>query len=579
MSAQLRRSARKRKNLPIVAAASARKKANQRVPDTMSVPAPQLPTVDTGTPFIPVTSSTGTYPMLISQTGAGIYTSASTGPVDLTSTANTLLYSRVPLPDQREYNTVTSQDPPEHSLGNTNGASNFTMPFSTFDHPVQIPSMHANIAFNVSQSIREKIMKSEFIDLGILLANNTQQATQKLVFRGGEFIVQTENLQNKIGSIDQWTSAFIIFVSVYCTVHSGRLQELLKYMSVVRLGAKRNPNNLGWKLYDEQFRLRKALDPASSWAIVDSELWLLYMADSSGTQNLEVVSSGNSNKQDRELLAHLWQLGHTPIRIERLQELLKNYPNREAAEELYLGFSLGFRLQYTGPREHVMSKNLVSAEHFKWETLNKLKTEIELGKPAKIWITGSSLVKNAFIESRQRPGGTNLCLDRLNAEIWWQGKSGMVTSQLRRQIRIMKKYEDPPKFLVVHVGANDLGNIKTKDLREKLIQAMTFISKDLPDTKIVWSQMLPRLKWRYSNDSKAMEKCRYRVNNAVANFILESGGYYIRYPDISRTENMYKSDGVHLSVIGNNIFLNSIQGGLEFFMLKTNGHVFPSTDI
>ncbi|XP_071155437.1 uncharacterized protein [Mytilus edulis] len=117
MSAQLRRSARKRKNLPIVAAASARKKANQRVPDTMSVPAPQLPTVDTGTPFIPVTSSTGTYPMLISQTGAGIYTSASTGPVDLTSTANTLLYSRVPLPDQREYNTVTSQDPPEHSLG------------------------------------------------------------------------------------------------------------------------------------------------------------------------------------------------------------------------------------------------------------------------------------------------------------------------------------------------------------------------------------------------------------------------------------------------------------------------------
>ncbi|XP_063433757.1 uncharacterized protein LOC134715486 isoform X2 [Mytilus trossulus] len=117
MSAQLRRSARKRKNLPIVAAASARKKTNQRVPDTMSVTLPQLPTVDTGTPFIPITSSTGTYPMLFSQTGAVIYTSASTGPVDLTSTTNTLLYSRVPLPDQRVCNTVTSQDPPEHSLG------------------------------------------------------------------------------------------------------------------------------------------------------------------------------------------------------------------------------------------------------------------------------------------------------------------------------------------------------------------------------------------------------------------------------------------------------------------------------
>lgn len=61
-----------------------------------------------------------------------------------------------------------------------------------------------------------------------------------------------------------------------------------------------------------------------------------------------------------------------------------------------------------------------------------------------------------------------------------------------------------PKFLVVHVGANDLGNIKTEDLREKLIQAMTFISKDLPDTKIVWSQMLPRL-------NGDILKCRYSL--------------------------------------------------------------------
>ncbi|CAC5375872.1 unnamed protein product [Mytilus coruscus] len=158
LSAQLRRSARKRKNLPIVAAASARKKANQRVPTTTSEPAPQLPTVDTVTPFIPiipVTSSAGTYPMLYSQTGAGIFTSASTCPVDSTSTANTLLYSRIPA--QREFNTVTSQDPPEHSLGNTNGASNFTMPFSTIDHPIQIPSMHANIAFNVFKVLEKKL--------------------------------------------------------------------------------------------------------------------------------------------------------------------------------------------------------------------------------------------------------------------------------------------------------------------------------------------------------------------------------------------------------------------------------------
>ncbi|CAC5399325.1 unnamed protein product [Mytilus coruscus] len=100
----------RRKNLSIVVADSAKKKFNQRVPTTTSVPALQLPTFDSA--IIPVTSSAGTNPMLYATTGAGIYTSASTCPVDSTSTANTLLYSRVP--DQREFSTVNSQDPPEH---------------------------------------------------------------------------------------------------------------------------------------------------------------------------------------------------------------------------------------------------------------------------------------------------------------------------------------------------------------------------------------------------------------------------------------------------------------------------------
>jgi hypothetical protein len=36
--------------------------------------------------------------------------------------------------------------------------------------------------------------------------------------------------------------------------------------------------NGGWVQYDEQFRLRKARYPTSSWGVVDMELWLLCVA-------------------------------------------------------------------------------------------------------------------------------------------------------------------------------------------------------------------------------------------------------------------------------------------------------------
>jgi hypothetical protein len=62
---------------------------------------------------------------------------------------------------------------------------------------------------------------------------------------------------------------------IYCSVHTDRFNELLKYMYTIRLGSKRMSGS-GWIQYDEQYRLRKAMNPSSSWSIMDSELWLLY---------------------------------------------------------------------------------------------------------------------------------------------------------------------------------------------------------------------------------------------------------------------------------------------------------------
>jgi hypothetical protein len=71
-----------------------------------------------------------------------------------------------------------------------------------------------------------------------------------------------------------------------------------------------------------------------------------------------------------------------------------------------------------------------------------------------------------------------------------------------------------------------------------------------------------------------MEKCRFRVNNSVATDVLKHGGYYIRYPDIIRERKLFKDYGVHLAPVANNIFLNTLQGGLEHF-ISGLGKVYP----
>ena len=55
---------------------------------------------------------------------------------------------------------------------------------------------------------------------------------------------------------------------------------LLNYLHTVKLGASRS-TSLTLILYDEQYRFRKAQNPSSSWACVDTELWLVYMSPSS----------------------------------------------------------------------------------------------------------------------------------------------------------------------------------------------------------------------------------------------------------------------------------------------------------
>ena len=146
--------------------------------------------------------------------------------------------------------------------------------------PLPVVSASDDIAAHVSTSLREKVKKGDFIGLGHLVINSLPAAEssskQNIFLVGGELVMQPVHNSAKLLSIEAWTDAFIIYSSIFCSAHLDRWPDLVKYIHTIRLAASRT-STLGWRQYDEQFRLRRAADPTSSWSFIDSELWLLYV--------------------------------------------------------------------------------------------------------------------------------------------------------------------------------------------------------------------------------------------------------------------------------------------------------------
>lgn len=64
-----------------------------------------------------------------------------------------------------------------------------------------------------------------------------------------------------------------------------------------------------------------------------------------------------------------------------------------------------------------------------------------------------------------------------------------------------------------------------------------------------------------------MEKARKRINSFITNKVCEVEGPVVQCPDTSdHPQFFFQKDGVHLSDLGNQIFLNTIQGRLEQIM-------------
>lgn len=151
--------------------------------------------------------------------------------------------------------------------------------------------------------LKDKIWKHEFIDPSLLTKSPSRQLANfpdhegDLVVKGGHMRIESLPCR-AIPNIHTWTSAFMIYMSILLEKQSSLAQELLKYMRDIRFAANKSH---GWGTYDEQFRLRKAQRPQSSWAVINQDLWSFYITTAMRDQGQSNESKVGFSSQSEPL--------------------------------------------------------------------------------------------------------------------------------------------------------------------------------------------------------------------------------------------------------------------------------------
>ena len=137
------------------------------------------------------------------------------------------------------------------------------------------------LGFQVPLSVKEKIWAGAYVDLATLVNDTAsgrvqQPENQSLILAsdGDQVVLRPANPGRKrIESFGLWQSTFHTFMTIYLQQHTQRYAELLKYCEIVRT-ASIQFGGMGWKMYDQQFRLKQERTPSRSWAEIDMELWV-----------------------------------------------------------------------------------------------------------------------------------------------------------------------------------------------------------------------------------------------------------------------------------------------------------------
>ncbi|XP_063286228.1 uncharacterized protein LOC134571662 [Pelobates fuscus] len=189
-----------------------------------------------------------------------------------------------------------------------------------------------------------------------------------------------------------------------------------------------------------------------------------------------------------------------------------------------------------------------------------------------VWLVGSSYIHWAQKRATVAHYGEQLNFPRPLLQLCWFGFQGVSWRELSSEIFRLLGSRQLPDFLLIHAGGNDLGKVPQKELVKCMKRDLDRMMGLAPSVVIIWSEMVPRLRWRHARDPVAVTRCRGKINKMLSIFVRRIGGVVVRHCTLETMLPAYfRHDGVHLSDIGNDFLNLGFQEGLQRALVLRGG--------
>ena len=192
----------------------------------------------------------------------------------------------------------------------------------------------------------------------------------------------------------------------------------------------------------------------------------------------------------------------------------------------------------------------------------------------KVWIVGSSIIRDAFYRTQARPSGVHLGLDHIGGSVLWDFQPGMKTAHIFTRFSRLLSTHPRPHIAIFHCAGNDIGQTPISQLTNQLKSVFIQMMRQYPEILFIWSGIIPRIEYRHEISHSKLEKCRVRINSCIGKYVIKNGGAYIKHPEIKENNSTLFRDSVHLSDLGSDILLNTLSGGIHTFV-TSNKSFYP----